>query len=43
VVTEAELHFGVARFPQAIKLGMVVDEFVRRVEVLPWDSATARH
>jgi len=43
VVTEAELRFGVARLPQAAKLGIVVDEFLRRVEVLAWDSEAARH
>ncbi len=43
VITEAELLFGVARLPQATKLGIVVEEFLRRVEVLTWDSAAARH
>jgi tRNA(fMet)-specific endonuclease VapC len=42
VITEAELRFGVARLPQATKLGMVVEEFLRRLEVLVWDSAAAR-
>ena len=44
VVTEAELRFGVARLPpQVAKLGIVVEEFLRSVEVLVWDSAAARH
>jgi tRNA(fMet)-specific endonuclease VapC len=43
VITEAELRFGVARLPQAAKLGMVVEEFLLRVEVLTWDSAAAQH
>jgi tRNA(fMet)-specific endonuclease VapC len=43
VITEAELRFGVARLPQATRLGTVVEEFLRRVEVLAWDSAAARH
>jgi tRNA(fMet)-specific endonuclease VapC len=43
VITEAELRFGVARLPQATRLAMVVEEFLLRVEVLPWDSAPARH
>jgi tRNA(fMet)-specific endonuclease VapC len=43
VITEAELRFGVARLPQAARLGTVVEEFLLRVEVLPWDSAAARH
>src|ERR1700693_4882484 len=42
VITEAELCFGVARLPQAAKLGIVVEEFLRRVEILVWDSAAAR-
>jgi tRNA(fMet)-specific endonuclease VapC len=43
VITEAELRFGVARLPQAAKLGMVVEEFLLRAEVLSWDSAAAQH
>jgi tRNA(fMet)-specific endonuclease VapC len=43
VVTEAELRFGVARLAQAAKLGVVVEEFLLRVEVLNWDSSAARH
>jgi tRNA(fMet)-specific endonuclease VapC len=43
VITEAELRFGVARLPSAAKLGIVVDEFLRRIEILSWDSAPARH
>ena len=42
VITEAELRLGVARLPQATKLGIVVEEFVRRVEVLVWDSPAAQ-
>src|ERR1700678_689952 len=43
VITEAELRFGVARLPQAAKLGKAVEEFLLRVEVLPWDSEAAQH
>jgi tRNA(fMet)-specific endonuclease VapC len=43
VVTEAELRFGVARLPQAAKLGIAVEEFLLRVEILPWDSEAAQH
>jgi len=43
VITEAELRFGVARLPHAAKLGIVVEEFLRRIEVPPWDSAAAQH
>ena len=42
-VTEAELRFGAARKPQAVQLRRAVDEFLVRVEILPWDSAAARH
>jgi tRNA(fMet)-specific endonuclease VapC len=43
VITEADLRFSVARLPRAAKLGIGVEEFLRRVEVLAWDSAAARH
>lgn len=42
VITEAELLFGLARRPDATKLKNVVEEFLLRVEVLPWDSAAAQ-
>jgi tRNA(fMet)-specific endonuclease VapC len=42
VVTEAELRFGVARRPQATGLKLAVDEFLLRVEILPWDSQAAQ-
>jgi len=42
-MTEAELRFGVARKPQAARLGTAVEEFLVRVEILAWDSAAARH
>jgi tRNA(fMet)-specific endonuclease VapC len=43
VVTEAELRFGVARKPASAHLKLAVEEFLVRVEVLPWDSAAAKH
>jgi tRNA(fMet)-specific endonuclease VapC len=43
VVTEAELRFGVARRPEATALKRVVEEFLLRVEVLPWNSEAAQH
>jgi len=43
VVTEAELRFGVARLPGATKLGVAVEEFLLRVDVLAWDSVAARN
>jgi tRNA(fMet)-specific endonuclease VapC len=42
VITEAELRFGVARLPQALKLGIAVEEFLLRVEAIPWDSEAAQ-
>jgi tRNA(fMet)-specific endonuclease VapC len=42
-VTEAELLFGVARHPEAGRLKAAVEEFLLRVEALPWDSEAARH
>jgi tRNA(fMet)-specific endonuclease VapC len=42
VITEAELLFGLVRKPEATKLKTVVEEFLIRVEVLPWDSEAAR-
>ncbi len=42
-VTEAELRFGVARKPEAARLATAVDEFLLRVNALPWDSDAARH
>ncbi|HLX84148.1 MAG TPA: type II toxin-antitoxin system VapC family toxin [Terriglobales bacterium] len=42
VVTEAELRFGVARLPEATTLKSVVEEFLLRVEVLPWNSEAAQ-
>jgi tRNA(fMet)-specific endonuclease VapC len=43
VITEAELRFGVARKPAAAHLKLAVEEFLVRVEMLPWDSAAAQH
>src|SRR5208282_2427951 len=42
VITEAELLFGLARRPDATRLKTVVEEFLLRVEVLPWDSEAAQ-
>ena len=41
-VSEGELSYGLARRPDAKRLQQVVDEFLIRVTVLPWDSAAAR-
>ncbi len=41
-VTEAELRFGVERRTNAARLHLAVEEFLLRVEILPWHSAAAR-
>ena len=41
-VTEGELRYGVARRPDARHLRKVVDEFLRAVTILPWDSDAAQ-
>lgn len=41
-VTEAELLFGVARKREAVRLKTAIDEFLLRVNSLPWDSNAAR-
>ncbi len=41
-VTEAELRFGVVRRPEAARLKIAVEEFLLRVEVLPWGSEAAQ-
>jgi tRNA(fMet)-specific endonuclease VapC len=43
VVTEAELRFGVARKSASAHLKLAVEEFLLRVEILPWDSPAAQH
>lgn len=43
VISEAELRYGLARKPDAINLHKVVNEFLRRVEVLAWGSDVADH
>lgn len=42
-VTEAELRFGVARKPEARRLATGVEEFLLRVDILPWDSEAAKN
>jgi tRNA(fMet)-specific endonuclease VapC len=43
VITEGELLFGLAKRPEAKRLHLAVRELLRRVDVLPWDSAVAEH
>jgi tRNA(fMet)-specific endonuclease VapC len=42
VVTEGEMRFGLARRPEAKALHAAVAELLRRLDVLPWTSATAQ-
>jgi tRNA(fMet)-specific endonuclease VapC len=42
-ITEGEMLFGLAKRPEAKRLHAAVWEFLRRVDVLPWDSAVAEH
>jgi tRNA(fMet)-specific endonuclease VapC len=41
-LTEAELLFGAARKREAVRLKTAIDEFLIRVDSLPWDSHAAR-
>jgi tRNA(fMet)-specific endonuclease VapC len=41
-ITEGELFFGLAKRPDARRLHAIVGEFLKRVEVLPWDSTVTR-
>jgi tRNA(fMet)-specific endonuclease VapC len=41
-VTEAELLFGAARKREAVRLKTAIDEFLLRVDSLPWDSNATR-
>ena len=40
-ITEGELLFGLALQPQARYLDLQLQEFLKRVEILPWDRQTA--
>ena len=41
-ITEGELLYGLAKRPDATRLHAVVQQFLLRVDVLPWDRAAAR-
>lgn len=40
-ITQAELRYGLARKGHPAAFGHLIKEFLRRVQVLPWDSNTA--
>ena len=42
-VTEGELRYRTARWPDAARLQTIVDEFLIRMTILPWDSEAAQH
>jgi tRNA(fMet)-specific endonuclease VapC len=42
-ITEGELLFGLAKRPEAKRLHIAVREILKRVDVMPWDSAIAEH
>ena len=42
-ITQGELMFGLAKRPEATRLHIAVRELLRRVDVHPWDSATAEY
>jgi tRNA(fMet)-specific endonuclease VapC len=41
-VTEGELRFGAARLPHAARLHTLIEDFFRRMTILPWDSEAAQ-
>lgn len=41
-ITEGELQFGLAKKPDAKVLHAMVEEFLKYVEVLPWNTDTAK-
>lgn len=41
-ITEAELYYGLAKRPEAVKLKKLIDEFLLRVDVMPFDSSVAK-
>ena len=42
-ITAGEMHFGLAKRPDSVRLRVAVTELVQRVAVLPWDSSAAEH
>lgn len=40
-VVEAELRYGAHRMPPEARIQVILPEFLRRIEILPWDSACA--
>lgn len=42
-ITEGELLYGLAKRPGALRLHAAVREFLRCVDVMPWDEGVAEH
>jgi tRNA(fMet)-specific endonuclease VapC len=42
-VTAGEMHYGLAKRPQATALAKLVHEFLRYADILPWPDAVAPH
>lgn len=40
-VTRAELRFGIAKRPEAVRLAALVENFLELVTTLPWDASAA--
>jgi len=43
VITEAELRFGLRKRPEATRLAVAVEEFLKYMDIRPWDSVAASH
>lgn len=41
-VVEAELRYGAKRLPAGARLQVLLPEFLRRAQILPWDSLCAQ-
>ena len=41
-MTEAELRYGLAKRQVSVEMQTAVEEFLAKIEVLPWESAAAR-
>ena len=42
-IVEGEIHYGLAKRPEARRLALIIKEFLKCVESVPWDSRAARH
>ena len=42
-IVEGEIHYGLAKRPEARRLAFILGEFLKRVESVPWNSRAAKH